>query len=273
MCAAQKVSLSEEWQRLKSLRSYRHRLLNITRYQKLDKSQSLSGNIGFQNDALLLEDGLRNLMRRNDLDTLFDDGLDDEAQDLAFASLTSICLVLESIVATNLWTEPSSRSDSKYPRIDRLLQELGGTEWRFYMAFGSRGRKLFVTMDPKSIKEQIDSFNTFCSRLTQPETWELEGSSTEEVDVEQPLGSRDQLQKGIKTLQALLRWLVKITNTDCSGRHDVLLQLPEWDEPTSCERFREPHLDLYLTSCTSSEWQESQLHELANRYVLFKRQP
>ena len=101
--------------------------------------------------------------------------------------------------------------------------------------------------------------------------WGLEGSSTEQGEIEQSLESHDQLQKGINTLQALLRWLVRITNTSCSGRHDVLLQLPEWHGPTSCERFREPHLDLYLTSCTSSEWQESQLHELADRYVLFKR--
>ncbi|CAN9264340.1 unnamed protein product [Alternaria alternata] len=265
MCAAQKIPLSEEWRRLKSLRSHKHRLLNTTKYQKLDKSQPLSGNIGTQNDALLLEDGLRNLMRRNDLDTLFDNGLDDDAQDQALASLTSICLVLENIVATNLWTEPSSESGSKYPRIDRLLQELGGTAWRFYMVSGARGRKLFVTTNPKAVKEQTDSFNTFCTRLTQPEMWDLEGSSTQQVEVERPLGSHDQLQKGIKTLQTLLCWLVNITDSRCSGVHEVLLQLPEWDEPTSCERFREPHLDLYLTSCTSSEWQESHLHELANR--------
>jgi hypothetical protein len=270
MCAAQEVSINEEWRRLKSLRSYRHRLLNTTRYQQLDRSRILSRGIGAQNDALLLEDGLRNLMRRSDLDTLFDNGLDADAQDQAFASLTSICVILESIVATNLWAESSFESKGNYPRIDRLLQELSGTEWHFCMASGSRGPKLFVTTDLRSIKEQVDRFNILCSRLTQPEIRSLEVPRAQQAQIEQSLGSRDQLQKGIKTLQALMHWLVKITKTSCSGCHDVLLQLPEWDEPTSCERFRASHLDLYLSNCTSSKWRESHLHELGERYVLFE---
>ncbi|KAF1954305.1 hypothetical protein CC80DRAFT_124419 [Byssothecium circinans] len=264
MSAVQEIPTNEEWRRLKSLRSYRHRLLNTTRYQQLDRSQLLSGGIGAQNDASLLEDGLRNVMRRNDLDTLFDNGLDADAQDQAFASLTSLCAALESIVATNLWTESLSESESKYPRIDRLLQELGSTEWQFYMASGSRGRKLFVTTDFKSIKGQVDSFNTLFSRLTQPEIQDLEVPNAQQAEKEQTSGSRVQLRKAIKTLQALLRWLAKLTSTTCSGCHDVLLQLPEWDVTSSRERFRKPHLDLYLSCCKPSEWQESRLHELAD---------
>lgn len=271
MSAVPESPANEEWWRLKSLRSYRDRLLNTTRYQQLDRSQLSLGRVGAQNDASLLEDSLRNMMRRSDLDTLIDSGLDADAQDHAFASLTSLCATLESIVATNLWTGSSPVGKSKYPRIDRLLQELSSTKWQFYMASGSGGRKLFVTTDFNSAKEQVDSFNTFFSRLTQPELRDLEVPSAQQAEKEQTSGSRDQLQKAIQTLQALLRWLAKLTTRTCSRCHDVLLQLPEWDVASSCERFRKPHLDLYLSCCERSEWQESCLHELTDRYVLLDR--
>jgi hypothetical protein len=262
-----KISASEEWRRLKLLRSHRDRLLNTTRYQQLDRSQLSFGRIGAQNDASLLEDGLRNVMRRNDLDTLFNNGLDAGAQDYAIASLISLCTILESIVATNLWTKSPPVGESNYPRFDRLLQELGSTNWQFYMASGSRGRKLFVTTDFKSIKGQVDDFNNLFSRLTQPELRDLEVPNAQQAEEEQTGGSHDQVQKAISTLQALLSWLAKLETRNCGACHDVLLQLPEWDVTSPRERFRQPHLDLYLSCCERSEWQESCLHELTDRYA------
>jgi hypothetical protein len=269
MSVVQEIPVIEEWRRLKLLRSYKHRLLNTTRYQQLDRSQLLSGSIGAHNDASLLEDGLRNVMRRDDLDTLFDHGLDADAESQAAASLRSLCTALESIVATNLWTEEVSGSDSNYPRIDRLLQLLDNTKWQFYMASGSRGRRLFMATDFKTTREQVDNFNTLFSRLTQPEIRDLELPSTEQTEHERNDGSRDQLQKAVKTLQALLCWLAKRTSTHCEGFHEVLLQLPEWDVASASERFRKPHLDLYVsrTCCEPSKWQESRLQELTDRYV------
>ncbi|KAH7371575.1 hypothetical protein BKA66DRAFT_183758 [Pyrenochaeta sp. MPI-SDFR-AT-0127] len=265
MSAAQGIPINEEWQCLKSLRSYRHRLVNTTRYQRLDSSRFLSGGIGAQNHASLLEDGLRNVMRRNDLDTLFENGLDADAQDQAIAFLKKLCTTLESIVATNLWIEVFPKRESKYPRIDRLLQELGKTEWQFYMASGSGGRKLFVTTEFHSIQEQVDSFNTFFSRLTQPEIQDLEVPSAQQAEKEHTSESHDHLHKAKTSLQALLHWLARLTSTTCNGCHNILLQLPEWDVTLSREHFRKPHLDLYLSCCKPSDWQESQLHELTDR--------
>jgi hypothetical protein len=276
MSAPQEILFNEEWRRLRSLRSYRHRLRNTTRYQKLDRSRLLSAGIGAQNDASLLEDGLRNVMTRNDLDTLFDHGLDADAQDQVSASLTSLCATLESIVATNLWPEQVLEIDSEYPRIDRLLDLLGSTEWQFDMATAPRGRKLFITTDLKSTKAQVDSFNTLFSRLTQPDIGELEPHGGKAAEREQVSGARDQLQKATQSLQRLLSWLNRLTGA-CRGYHDVLLQLPEWDVASSRGRFRKPHLDLYLSrSCykpsesglNSLVWQESRLKESADGYVL-----
>ena len=120
----------------------------------------------------------------------------------------------------------------------------------------------------QSIKEQVESFNTLFDRLTQPEIEDFEVPHAQQAEQEQTSGSHAQPRKAIKDLQALLLWLVKLTSTTCSGSHDVLLQLPEWDPTSSCEHFREPHLDLYLSRCEPSGWQKSRLHELADRYVL-----
>ncbi|KAM0710563.1 hypothetical protein Q7P35_002234 [Cladosporium inversicolor] len=264
MSAVQEILDSEEWRCLESLRSFRDRLVNMTGYQQLDRSQLLLGRIGAQNDASLLEDGLRNVMRRNDLDTLFDHGLDVDAQAKASASLNSLCATLESITTTDLGIEARPEQESKYPKIDLLLQELGSTEWHFYMVSGSRERKLFVTTDFKTIKEQVDNFHTLFDRLTQPDLRDLELSNAQQGEKEQTSGSCDQTQNAIQTLQALFRWLTKLTTTTCSGCHNVLLQLPEWDMSSSRERFRKRHLDLYLSCCEESGWQESCLQELTD---------
>ncbi|CAI6331913.1 unnamed protein product [Periconia digitata] len=265
MPTAQGVSTSEEWRRLKSLRSYRHRLLNATRYRPLNSSHLLSGQIGSQNDSCLLEDGLRNLMRRNDLDTIIDEGLDADTQDQAFALLTSLCAALENMVATDLWTALLSESESKYPRIDRLLQELGKTEWKFHMASESQGRRLFVTLNSKTARDHVDSFNTFFSRLTQPAIQDLEFINAQQTENVQTKESRAQPHEDTKPLQMFLHWLKKLANTTCSKCHDVLLQLPEWNATQSLDCFRNPHLKLYISRCEISEWQEGHLHELANR--------
>ena len=116
----------------------------------------------------------------------------------------------------------------------------------------------------QSIKEQVESFNTLFDRLTQPEIQDFEVPNAQQTEQEQTSGSQVRPRKAIKFFQVLLRSLAKLTSTTCSGCHDVLLQLPEWDVTSSCEHFREPHLDLYLSRAESSEWQESRLHEMAD---------
>jgi hypothetical protein len=271
MFVVQEALANEEWRRLKSLRSYQSRLKNKTGYHKLNTSQSSSGMIGAQNDASFLENSLRNMMTRSDLDTLLENGLDADAQEQAFASLTSLCVTLESIVATNLWQESLPESESKYPRIDRLLQELGSTEWQFYMVSGSPEPKLFATTNLQSIKERVDNFDNLFSRFTQPKLRDLEIPNAQQAEGEQTSESRGQLQKAIHTLQTLLSWLAKLTTRTCGECHNVLLQLPMWDVDFSRERFRKPHLDIYLSRCRRSEWQESCLQELTNWYGLLER--
>jgi hypothetical protein len=208
------------------------------------------------------------MMRRNDLDMLFDNGLDNEAETQAFESLVVLCSTLEKIVAPNLWVGPLSESEKEYPKLERLLRELDSTEWRFHMASGSRGRKIFSTSEYKLVGEQINSFNVGLNRFTQSEIRELEAPNLHQAEQGQSNESHGQLQKAIKTLQALLHWLTRLASTSCQQCHNVLLQLPEWDANSCSERLGRPQLDLYISCCQSSEWQESRLHEISDRCVL-----
>ena len=256
--------VSLEWERLKALRSHRERLLN-TKYRPLDRTKVLqeANGIETKNDASLLEDGLRNIMRRIDLDILFNNGLDAHALAQATASMETLCLTLEGLVNSSLLSEQPLPNDSKYPKLDNLLRTLAATKWKFAMISGSR--KLFRTADPGAMKLSVDEFNTLFDRLTQRDTGALRVNDSKHSAGGGANVPRQHLHKAIKSLQTLLSWISKLAN--CRGNHDVLLQLPEWDTATSAERFRQSHLDLYLSTpcCKPSSWQESRLRELETR--------
>ena len=262
---------NQEWEQLKALRSYRDRLVNKATYSKLDKSQVLADEIGLENHIDLLENGLRNIMRRHDLDVYFTNGLDREAMDSAKASLKSLCALLERIVNTELLDLGHSEDVEhanliKYPRLNGLLTRLSDTTWNFTMVSKARW-KLFQSDSPEVDKNQVDNINTLFNRLAQLEIGSLQPSEAKTAASNFEIcGPRDQFTNALKTLEVLLSRLEKLKN--CQGCHKVLLQLPKWDTAASHECFRDTHLELFVSTCHDpQEWQESQLSFLSQRSV------
>lgn len=259
--------LSPEWARLKSLRLYRHRLLDKNKYRKLDMTQLLAPGNDLNDQLDFLEDSLRNVMRRNDLDVLLKDGMLDAAEtDRAQAHLESLCSTMERIVNTDILRPiysqvENQRSTSKYPKLDTLLYLLDETNWQFEMVSGA-GYKLFRTVTPEADKKETENFNIYFTRLTQPPVEELRMPNDDLPAKDPPIGSRrSELISALKGVGALLSRFKD--SSRCQEHHEVLLQLSEWDTAAPGKLFRGSCLELFLSTCgIPSRWQEIQLSNL-----------
>ncbi|KAF3935790.1 hypothetical protein ABW19_dt0201217 [Dactylella cylindrospora] len=74
-----------------------------------------------QNHLDLLENGLRNIMRRNDLDWHLGDGLDKAAMERAQIHLESLCALMERSVDPGALRHRLQVTTDKYCRLDALL--------------------------------------------------------------------------------------------------------------------------------------------------------
>lgn len=262
-----RAELSPEWARLKSLRLYRHRLRDKNKYRKLDTTQLLASGNKFQDQVDFLEDSLRNMMRRNDLDVFLKDGLLDAAEtDRAQGYLESLCITMERIVNTDL-SRPSSsvlgrqHTPGKYSKLDTLLDILAETDWQFEMVSGT-GHRLFRTTTPETDKKETEKFNLYFNRLTQPSIDEYMMPNDDLPDKDSLISSRrNELIRALKGVAALLSRLRN--SSRCQEHHEVLLQLSEWDTAAPGALYQGSCLELFLSTCgISSRWQESQLSNL-----------
>ncbi|KAF3907994.1 hypothetical protein ABW20_dc0107126 [Dactylellina cionopaga] len=257
--------VSPQWEILKSLRRHRTRLWNETKYRRFNPAQTSVSEIERQNYLDLLENGLRNIMVRNDLDTLLDDGLDRAAMGRAHLHLKSLCDLMERNAINSSFSQYKLQGKaSKYYRLDALLDELANTNWKFAMVSGT-GRKLFGSISPEDDNKCVGNFNDFFSNLTHPSVADIHfPTKTLPLDDACPdTGhTQNQLAAAFDGLDVLLSQFKD--PLDCKG-HKVLLQLPELNIAASRERFRESRLQLFLSTCrVPSLWLESQLDTLSS---------
>ncbi|KAK6515995.1 hypothetical protein TWF281_004585 [Arthrobotrys megalospora] len=254
-----------EWGRLKSLRQYRARLRNETKYRRFNPTQLSVSDIERQNHLDLLENGLRNIIRRNDLDILLDGGLDEAATRRAQTHLEWLCDFMErSAIPSGSSQHNIQSSTSKYYQLDALLHDLANTNWAFVMVSGA-GRKLFQSVSLEEDNKGVERFNDFFSNLTRSpiadirfpaQVLPLDGNVS---DAGQP---QDQLGVNFDGLEVLLSQFKDPLN--CKG-HNVLLQLPAVNNAASREQFQESRLELFLSTCRiPSLWLESQLDTLSS---------
>ncbi|KAK6500264.1 hypothetical protein TWF481_010609 [Arthrobotrys musiformis] len=260
--------VTPEWGILKSLRRHRTRLWNETKYRRFSTARTSVSETERQNNLDLLESGLRNIMSRNDLDTLLDGGLDEPTMGHAQIHLESLCNFMEQNVSATDSSYPQCKlpgTTSKYYRLEALLNELANTNWAFVMVSGTV-RKLFQSFSPGAENKDIESFNEFFSNLTQPSVADIYfPTKTLPFDSAGPGPGtghpQDQLAATFDGLDVLLSQFNDSLN--CKGHH-VLLQLPELNITASDERFRASRLELFLSTCRlPSLWLEGQLDTLS----------
>ncbi|KAF3314546.1 hypothetical protein TWF173_004629 [Orbilia oligospora] len=253
----------QEWGRLKALREHRARLRDETGYRKFNPAQALTPAINLQTHLDLLEDGLRNIMRRNDLDTLLDGGLDEAAASRARVHLELLCALIERNAAVPHPSQHKRRArtnTSKYYRFDTLLDYLADTNCEFVMVSGE-GLILLLSESPEKDKKEIDSFNDFFTYLTQSPVadicFQTGGPPPGSSDTHYPLSQVAQAFEGLGVLISRSKG-----SSDCQG-HEVLLQLPGLTSAASPLSSQDSSLELFLSNChASSRWSEGLLESI-----------
>ncbi|KAK6537214.1 hypothetical protein TWF694_011411 [Orbilia ellipsospora] len=253
-----------EWEILKSLRQHRMRLWDEIKYQKLDLSQISLSEIERQSYLDLLEDGLRNVMRRRDLDSLLGGGLDETAMDRAHLYLRSLCVLLERN-SVNLgppeFESPERQSTRGYSRLNSLLNFLENTNNRFTLVSGT-ALKLFQSNSPKDDMKEVERFNDFFDNLTKSPVEDISFSGTKinSGDIEQRKVS-DSLTAYFDGLDLLLLQLED--SPDCR-KHDVLLRLPDFNADKSPVPSQVSRMELFFSNCRiPSLWLSGQLDVLS----------
>ncbi|KAK6507645.1 hypothetical protein TWF481_006071 [Arthrobotrys musiformis] len=259
------LSTIPEWGRLKSLRRHQARLWNETEYSEFDPAQALTGGVGGQDRLDLLEDGLRYIMRRSDLDFLLDNGLDEGTARSAQSHLQSLCALMQRNIGVPglSYRKRQAQVDNKYYCLDTLLDYLAITTCEFVMVSGA-ALKLFNFASPGDEAQEIDRFNEFFDSLTQCPVADT-CFRTQEL----PLGGSDP-ENPLVPLAASFDALVELVSQlksppdciDCKG-HEVLLRLPGVDTDVSRISFDGPSLEVYLSNCSApSRWVEGRLEGL-----------
>jgi len=286
---------SVEWKALKSLRSYRTRLVRL-QYQSLKMAQKQApGEIAQisvpENDIRFLDSGLRLLFIRKDLDALLGRGLlDPPTAETVQGHLKSLCALLEKHVNEALVpsSPPTARQHAgadDYPRLDALVGLLAATNWSFELVTG-KGRRIFqpdpisaavqtgesdsipdveearesVSIPGASLaKDQIDGFNDFLDRLCPPHLDDiLAPAETARVSHWKGDGFRG---RTLLALEALFSSLTTLQQCD----HRVLVQLPDWASIESDGPSSSRVMKLFLSTCPdSSNWQEGQIDDLSS---------
>ncbi|KAK6336871.1 hypothetical protein TWF718_009660 [Orbilia javanica] len=257
--------VSLEWGILKSLRRHRPRLWNETKYRRLDLAKTSVAEVERQNSLDLLENGLRNIIMRDDLDALLDGGLDEAAMRQTQTHLESLCDFMDRNVADSDSLQDKVQGiTGKYYRLHALLDQLPNTDWAFVMVSGTT-RKLFRSISPKEDNKDIGKFNDFFNDLTRPSVADIcfpakappFDRASPDIDHQQ-----DQLSATFDGLDVLLSQFKD--SLKCQG-HRVLLQLPGSNITPSSRQFRESRLELFLSTCgVPPLWLEGQLDTLSS---------
>ncbi|KAK6499941.1 hypothetical protein TWF481_010297 [Arthrobotrys musiformis] len=263
------MSVSSGWDLLRSLRQHRARLRNETKYRKfnLDQEPTSISEINRQNNLHLLENGLREIMRRKDLDTLLDGHLDEAAGEQARTHVESICALMERGLDNfnSGAVQRIGHPTDNYDRLRALLDELSKTAWEFVMVSGDT-RKLFEPMTLEQDKEEVEKFNDFFNSLTRFSIMDVcPAAPAREVspELEKPNVSHAQ-DHPVTVFDGLDTLLSRLNDPKICQKHHVLLQLPQ-SNAASRKEYQESQLKLFLSICgaeTPPIWLESQLETL-----------
>ena len=265
--------MSEESQILTSLRQHGKRLRDETSYVELNPAQirASAAQCRLGDELDFFESGLRNIMRRDDLDEYLSDAL---SEAVGQSHLKSLCVMMNSIVNPRLLTRDFEEV-GRYPKLNALLGQLrNNTHWNFTMVSEPEQRLFQVNL--KTFKEDkitVDRFNDYFDILKQPRLEDvrflIEDQRADESKVYEEQVDSDPLLTtllGLRQLFASLKppktlpALATTTNPSCQGCHQILLRLPKWNRSVGdCSHNR--RLRLFLSSCRYVErcWLESEL--------------
>ncbi|KLU83539.1 hypothetical protein MAPG_02596 [Magnaporthiopsis poae ATCC 64411] len=269
-----------EWIKLVTLRSFRGRLINNTKYYPLEPLASSDEHPDEDETQIpleLLEVVLRGLFGKNE--ACFLDRADVVLAAESRDHLRSLCGLLNGLVNVALLEEQDQEhswqgaevTTREYHKLDALLSVLLASEWPFNLATGGGGRTLFYAPsskeanEAKKIVEEVDNWfrNQFRPRLTDISPRPITSPLESDPEMHATEGTCAQSSTG-RALDALLR-LVHEKKSCGKEDHQVLVQLI--DSGAFPDHPPEPGVNLFLSTChspgtaieTRHLWQEAQL--------------
>lgn len=281
------IQESIEWAILDGLHRQVHRLAEI-QYESTKsfnrKSKRKKKQLQDLNERRQLNIQMREALSRSDLHILLD--LDEEVGSSSFASLQkaksllkSVCQCLEPLVNTDVvpshWHGQSRKlPPGAYPHLFTLLEYLQSPESpnkKFELVSSSPSSLVLFTLGPgdtlKATRKAMAAFNDFIQRLqlssaslgelTSPCSPEPAPPEATSYDY-QGFGGRFRRQ-AMAAFQAIFSNISKCDPLQ-KAKHNVLLQLPCWEDVASGDASDASHvLQMFLTSCTTSSWQETRV--------------
>ena len=271
MSTESSVRESTEWRLLDGLCQQSHR---ITTPSITPTPRKTSKQISRQNSFRRLNIEMRKTFQRRGLDVILDLDPEDEYAEKVSSLLHGLCDILDQRVNPNL-PHLYRVQDVKYPNLDALLRHLqspGGSEGEFELvSMNKRGTCLFAVLagkDTDETRKQFAEFNSFVDgrKLSGASLNELARISSSHMAIPKDTTRFDTLAFGgpFRHLAITALRAIFFNFSNCMYHqkiaHEILLQLPRWDQIASDDTSNASlTLELFLTSCSVSTWQEAQV--------------